>query len=63
MNCYQFRTNWLGQLVLQRLHKLHTRYGDREYEWRDARTQDLRAYYQHTNKTSNTREQFERECG
>lgn len=63
MNNYQFRTNWLGQLVLQRLHTTRDRWGDRCYEWLDATATDLK-YYQELYHTPDTvREQFERQCG
>jgi len=43
---FQFRTNWLNQLVLQRLHTTRDRWGDQCYEWRDATTPDLKIYYE-----------------
>lgn len=46
MKNYQFRTNWRGQLILQRQVSYRTGYGDREYRWRDANTQDLKDYYE-----------------
>lgn len=46
MNNYQFRTNWRGQLVLQRLNTYRNQFGDREYQWEDATTKDLKHYYQ-----------------
>ena len=66
MNRYQFRINWRGKLILQRLYTWRGPYGDSECEWRDADAGDLRDYYQqlcnlqaHYNQT---REQFEQEC-
>lgn len=46
MKHWQFRTNWRGQLILQRRVSYRTGYGDREYRWRDANTQDLKDYYE-----------------
>lgn len=45
MTEFQFRTNWRGQLLLQRLHTPRDRWGDPYYEWQDATTQDLKDYY------------------
>jgi hypothetical protein len=46
MKNYQFRTNWRGQLILQRLNTYRNQFGDREYQWEDANTQDLKHYYE-----------------
>jgi hypothetical protein len=66
MTNYQFRTNWRGQLVLQRLDSDRDRWGDKYNYWRDAQTSDLKDYYQQLcclQTQHNIREQFERECG
>jgi len=66
MKRYQFRTNWRGKLILQRLYTWRGPYGDPEGEWRDAQTSDLKDYYQqlcHLQTQANpVREQFESEC-
>jgi hypothetical protein len=68
MTNYQFRTNWRGQLVLQRLHSCRGQFGDREYHWSDATATDLKNYYQQLGKLQNCcdcqqqRELFEQEC-
>jgi len=65
---FQFRTNWRGQLILERLHTTRDRWGDRCYEWRDATATDLKYYYQQLGKLENRcgcqqqRELFESEC-
>lgn len=46
MNNYQFRTNWLGQLILQRHVYTQRWYGDKYYAWQDATAQDLKDYYE-----------------
>ncbi len=46
MKNYQFRTNWRGQLVLQRLDWDRDRWGDKYNYWRDADTTDLKDYYE-----------------
>jgi hypothetical protein len=46
MNNYQFRTNWRGKLVLQRLIKYRDQFGDPKFQWEDATTQDLKDYYE-----------------
>lgn len=46
MKNYQFRTNWRGQLILQRLVSYRNSWGDKHYCWRDADTQDLKDYYE-----------------
>jgi hypothetical protein len=53
MKNYQFRTNWRGQLVLQRLDSDRDRWGDKYNYWRDATTQDLKDYYEQLCKISN----------
>ena len=70
MKRYQFRTNWRGQLILQRRYSQPSGYfGDREYVWYDADTSDLKDYYEqlHNLQTScacqEQRRQFDAECG
>lgn len=69
MTNYQFRTNWRGQLVLQRLHSCRGQFGDREYHWSDATTQDLKNYYEQLCKIQaacacqEQRSLFDMECG
>ncbi len=71
MKNYQFRTNWLGHLVLQRRVVVNIgSFGDREYYWCDADTTDLQHYYatlaaiaQLVNPVPTTRDLFEAECG
>ncbi len=46
MKNYQFRTNWRGQLVLQRLCGYRDLWGDMYTYWRDADTTDLKDYYE-----------------
>jgi hypothetical protein len=46
MNNYQFRTNWRGKLILQRLRYRRDRWGDKYGCWQDATTQDLKDYYE-----------------
>ena len=46
MKHYRFRTNWLGQLVLQANYVRFTNRGDREYFWQDATVNDLENYYE-----------------
>lgn len=46
MNNYQFRTNWRGKLILQRLKYTRDNWGDKYYYWQDASTQDLKDYYE-----------------
>jgi hypothetical protein len=49
MDNWRFRTNWRGVLVLQRRVKAWAFYGplaEREFRWRDAKTEDLAAYYE-----------------
>jgi hypothetical protein len=65
MNTYQFRTNFLGQVILQR----RVRYTTGDIGWQDATASDLRDYYAElyrlqTNALSqHQRELFELECG
>jgi hypothetical protein len=65
MNTYQFRTNFLGQVILQR----RVRYTTGDIGWQDATASDLRDYYAElyrlqTNALSQRqRELFELECG
>ena len=68
MKNYRFRNNWLGLIVLQRLTSVRGRFGELEYSWRDATTQDLRDYYKTLCQlepcTCQTqRELFEQQCG
>jgi hypothetical protein len=46
MKHFRFRTNWLGQLVLQANYARFTKRGDREYFWQDATVNDLENYYE-----------------
>jgi hypothetical protein len=66
MNTYQFRTNLLGQLVLQR----RVRYTTGSIGWEDAKAPDLADYYAElyvlrtqAKQNSTQRELFELECG
>lgn len=69
MKRYQFRTNWRGKQILQRLYTWRGPYGDPECEWQDAKTSDLRDYYEqlhHLQKSCSCQEQrrlFDAECG
>ena len=69
MTNYQFRVNWRGRLVLQRLHSCRGQFGDREYHWSDATVQDLKNYYEQLcqiQKPCACQEQrrlFDAECG
>lgn len=69
MKNYQFRTNWCGQIILQRLHSQPTGYfGDRKYFYEDADVGDLKHYYLQLHNLQNSatnsqRELFESECG
>lgn len=69
MKRYQFRTNWRGKLILQRLYTWRGPYGDPECEWRDAQTSDLKNYYEQLceiQKSCTCQEQrrlFDAECG
>lgn len=69
MKNYQFRTNWLGQLVLQRRTIVNTGYfGEPEYGYVSATTQDLKHYYQQLHQLQHCscgtqREMFEQDCG
>jgi hypothetical protein len=53
MKHYQFRTNWRGQLVLQRLCWDRDRWGDKYNYWRDATATDLKNYYEQLCKIQN----------
>lgn len=49
LNDWRFRTNWRGVLILQRRVKTFACFGpiaDRVFQWRDATTEDLAAYYE-----------------
>lgn len=65
MNTYQFRTNFLGQVILQR----RVRYTSGDIGWQDATASDLRDYYaelyrlQTQSLTQHQRDLFELECG
>ena len=70
MKNYQFRTNWLGHIVLQRRVIVSIgSFGDPEHGYVDATTQDLRDYYAQLHTLAepcscNTqRELFEQQCG
>ena len=69
MKNYQFRTNWRGQLVLQRLHWYRNQWGDKNYVWEDATTTDLKDYYEQLCKVSQPctceeqRSLFDSQCG
>lgn len=69
MKNYQFRTNWRGKLILQRLNTYRDQFGDREYLWEDATTQDLKTYYEQLCKIQNPptcqelRSLFDSQCG
>lgn len=69
MNHYRFRTNWGGLLILQRLIKYRNRYGDPDFYWRDATTEDLKDYYAELCKIQTAptcqelRRRFDAECG
>jgi hypothetical protein len=48
MDDWRFRTDWRGVLILQRRVKTFAFFGpiaDRVLQWRDAKTEDLAAYY------------------
>lgn len=72
MKNYQFRTNYFGQLVLQRKKAIaQSRFGDQEYAYVDAGAEDLKDYYNQVFILENTqscncktqRELFESQCG
>lgn len=69
MKNYQFRTNWRGKLILQRLVKYRDQFGGPDFEWEDATTQDLKDYYAELCKIQNTptcqelRRRYDAECG
>lgn len=69
MKRYQFRTNWRGKLILQRLYTWRGPLGDPECEWRDATTEDLKDYYEQLCKVQapcscqEQRRLFDAECG
>ena len=69
MTNYQFRTNWRGKLVLQRLDWDRDRWGDKYNYWRDATSEDLKDYYEQLctlQKPCACQEQrslFDMECG
>lgn len=54
MNNFQFRTNWRGQLVLQRQWYTRVRWGDKNYYWQDADTTDLQDYYKQLYELQNS---------
>ena len=62
MNNYQFRTNWRGQLILQRQRHTCGIWGDKRYYWRDATVEDLKDYYEQLCKIQNpcTSQEFDR---
>lgn len=53
MNNYRFRTNWRGQLILQRLHTYRDQFGGPDRLWEDADTKDLKDYYEQLCKIQN----------
>jgi hypothetical protein len=65
MNTYQFRTNFLGQVILQR----RVRYTTGDIGWQDATASDLRDYYAELYRLQTNalgqyqRDLFELECG
>ena len=70
MNNYQFRTNWRGQLILQRQVRgwnIYTR--SPGLYWRDATAQDLKDYYEQLCKIQaacacqEQRSLFDAQCG
>ncbi len=69
MKNYQFRTNWLGQLVLQRRIIVNIGYfGEPKYDYVNATTQDLKHYYRQlyereSSTCTQQRELFEQQCG
>lgn len=69
MKNYQFRTNWRGKLILQRLIKYRDQFGGPDFQWRDATTQDLKDYYEQFCNLQNTcacqeqRRLFDASCG
>jgi hypothetical protein len=69
MKVFQFRTNWRGQLILQRLNTYRNQFGDREHCWEDASTSDLKTYYEQLCNLQNPcasqelRGLFDAECG
>jgi hypothetical protein len=50
---FQFRCNWRGQLILQRLYNYRDHWGDQCAEWRDATTPDLKIYYEQLHQLQN----------
>lgn len=66
MTKFQFRSNWRGKLILQRLVKYRDQFGGPDYQWCDANVSDLKIYYQQLHNLpapcNHVREQFDREC-
>lgn len=52
MSDYRFRTNWRGKLILQRRYYYRNSWGDRCHYWCDAKTEDLRDYYEKHTQSS-----------
>jgi hypothetical protein len=46
MDDWQFHTNWIGLIVLQRKHTYRDQFGDMVVEFENATTHDLKDYYQ-----------------
>lgn len=69
MTNYQFRTNWRGKLILQRLVKYRDQFGGPDYQWEDATVTDLKDYYaelcklQNAPLTQELRRRFDAESG
>jgi hypothetical protein len=69
MKNYRFRTNWRGQLILQRLHTYRDQFGGPDPLWEDATAKDLKNYYEQlcTLQTAcacqEQRSLFDMECG
>lgn len=67
MNNYKFRTNLVGQLVLQYRAQYRDHWGDPQYRWRDADIGDLQEYYNYLARLQDPRqsirEEFEAQCG
>lgn len=65
MDDYQFRTNWLGQVILQR----RVVYLNATTGWQDATAQDLKDYYaelyelQKLGVAQEQRRLFDSQCG
>lgn len=66
MNYFNFRITWNNKLVLQRLRTTRNGFGDPEYHWQDATTQDLKHYYAllkcSCEQTQQTKQDFLKDC-